>query len=586
MARGMRDLVAVIIVLLIYSYPAVRARSELGSTIVPPLFAPDLTLYLNLSNVVSVNGSQVLNPYYFVPVPGNGTGYLKFRLAAALFGRLEQLLSGRMWIAMFVWNIFWWALLCTIALWIFERFLPVCSKGVPIFGLGLLLLFNFGVLKTLVLAWIHLPSLAGFQSIELPFMRAFIPQIPVTCLLAYLGLQMEALRRKSLLPWIGMSVLQLLALSVFPYATLMMAGLTTVSVLFQVCFSGHRGAWRIPLLFGIACAAMDGVFLRHGSVGFYATRSHLFHFQLRLLPDLVGGNWLLLCLLTMIVALIRNLDAEIKWPLVALGITNLLLMLGDALVPATTLLLSHHSAYFLHTTAAILLTFVVSAAISERDRSGTLRVAVAVASGIFLLNGVLLSLTTYRQFLPYNREEVDIARFLSSWKPADGDLFMAPSLVVDDTCGWIALLSKTQVLYCTDAEVMLTPQQNRDIHRFRQAIYLYFTGRNSDYLRGIIGDAKPAEPMYRLGYWAEAVSLSAEEQKEGLRAIQTDLLPPMERVENHDIAVSQFLRQFHRIIVVDDFQKPAFVSSRLGSLLTLQAEQRIDSLEISSYVPQ
>src|SRR5450631_3912485 len=122
--RGMRDLVAVIIVLLIYSYPAVRARSELGSTIVPPLFAPDLTLYLNLSNVASVNGSQVLNPYYFVPVPGNGTGYLKFRLAAALFGRLEQLLSGRMWIAMFVWNIFWWALLCTIALWIFVRFLP------------------------------------------------------------------------------------------------------------------------------------------------------------------------------------------------------------------------------------------------------------------------------------------------------------------------------------------------------------------------------------------------------------------------------------------------------------------------------
>jgi hypothetical protein len=564
----------------------VRARSELGSTIAPPLFAPDLTLYLNLSNVASVNGSEVLNPYYFVPVPDKGTGYLKFRLGAALFGRLEQLLSGRMWIAMFVWNIFWWALLCIIALWIFERFLPSASQGAAIFGLGLLLLFNFGVLKTLLLAWIHLPSLAGFQSIELPYMRAFIPQIPMACLLAYLGLQMEALRRKGPLPWIGMAVLQLLALSVFPYATLMMAGLTAVSVLFEICFRDHRGAWHIPLLYGIACTAMDGVFLQHGFVGFYATRSHFFHFQPRLLPHLVGGNWLLLCLLTVITALIKNLAAETKWPLVSLGIATLLLMLGDAIVPATTLLLSHHSAYFLHTTVAILLTFIVSAAISARERSVTLRIAVALASGIFLLNGILLSLTTYRQFLPSNREEVDIARFLSSWKTADRDLFIAPSLSVDDSCGWTALLSKTRVLYCTDAEVMLTPQQNRDIHRYRQAIYLYFTGKNSDYLRSIIGDAKPADPMYRLGYWAEAVSLSAEEQKEGLRSIQTDLLPRMDQVENHDNAVSQFFRQFRRIIVIDDSQKPTFVTSRLGSFLTIQAEQRVDDLEITSYVPQ
>jgi hypothetical protein len=583
----MRDLGAIVIVLLIYSYPAVRARIELGSTIVPPLFAPDLTLYLNLSNIASVDGNQVLNPYYSVPVPDRGTGYLKFRFGATLFGRLDKLLSGRIWIAMFVWNIFWWALLCIAALWLFERFLPADSRSVAILGLGFLLFFNFGVLKTLLLAWIHLPSLTNFQSIDLPFMRAFIPQIPIAFLLAYLGLQMQALRRKDPLPWVAMALLQLLALSVFPYATLMMAGLTAVSVLSQICFGNLPGMWRIPLFYGIACAAVDAAFLRDGSVGFYATRSHLLHFQPALLPHLVGGNWLLLCLLTVGIALSKNFPGEIKWPLVGLGIANLILMLGDAIVPATTILLSHHAGHFLHMTTAVLLTFLVSSALSSaRLRPAILRVALGFACALLLLNGVLLTQATYRQFLAYNRQEVDIARFLTSWKSMEGDLFIAHSLLVDDDCELVALISRKQVLFCTDAEVMLTPEQNRDIHRFRQAMYLYFTGKNSDYLRDIIRDPKSTEPLYRLGYWAETASLSPEERTEGLRSIQTDLLPWMERVENQDIALRQFFRQFPRIIVIDDAQKPVFLPSRLGSFLVRQAEQRSNNLEITLYFPQ
>jgi hypothetical protein len=88
-SQGKRVLVyfaVIVLVLLIHAYPALRARSELQSTTLPPMFAPDLSLYLNLSDSRTNAGFQFLNPFYLVRVPPNGTGFLQFRLGPALFG--------------------------------------------------------------------------------------------------------------------------------------------------------------------------------------------------------------------------------------------------------------------------------------------------------------------------------------------------------------------------------------------------------------------------------------------------------------------------------------------------------------------
>jgi hypothetical protein len=587
--RGLAQFAATILILIIYSYPALRTRADFGAASLPQEFAPDLSLYLNLSSLRTVSPGQILNPYYLIPVPANGTAYLKFRLGAALFGAWNILFAGHMWLAMFIWNLFWWGLLCAVTLRLFERFLPMDSPEVGIAGLGLLTLVDIGMAKPLLTAWIHLPSISGFQSgaLQLPFMRAFTPQIPMPLLLGYLGLQMGALREKGCYRWIGMGVLQLLALSAFPYATLMMAGLTFVSVLWRIFSPGSRGAWRIPLAYGAACAIADGVFLMRGSFNLYASHSSPIHFQSQLLPHLVGGTWLLLCALTVATVLAKTLPAEVKWPLVGLGATNVVLMLGDAVVPSTVLLLSHHSAYFAHTTAAILFTFLASAALVRlHDQSNKIRIAVGIALGVMALNGLLLSLGTYRAFLPVNRQQAEVARLLSSWRPAEGDLFLARSRVVDDACGWVALIARAPVLFCTDAEVILTPQQNRDIHRFRQALYLYFSGSDSGYLQRVVADPNPSRAMYQLGFWAEAISWSGEEQKEGLRGIQSDLIPFLERVERHDAAASEFLHQFRRVIVIDDLQDPTFLPARLRSFLKPEGELHLDNSVLLYYVPE
>jgi hypothetical protein len=161
---------AIVLVIAIYWFPSIKARAQLRPTALPPMFAPDLSMYLNLSQITAIDGSRVMNPYYRIPVPTAGAGYLKFRLAPRLFGGLNRLLDNRTWFARLLWNAFWWTLLCVVAIWLFDRFLPARSPTIVLFGFFILMLFNFGVLKTLLLAWVHLPSLVGFTDLQLPFL--------------------------------------------------------------------------------------------------------------------------------------------------------------------------------------------------------------------------------------------------------------------------------------------------------------------------------------------------------------------------------------------------------------------------------
>jgi hypothetical protein len=155
----------------------------------------------------------------------------------------------------------------------------------------------------------------------------------------------------------------------------------------------------------------------------------------------------------------------------------------------------------------------------------------------------------------------------------------------NNDCGWATLLSRGPVLFCTDAETMLTPPQNHNIHRFRQALYLYFSGKDSEYLERVINNPNPAGPMYQLGFWAEATSLSREEQQEGIRDIEADLMPVLKGLERHDPAASQFFHQFNRIIVLEDLNDPTFLPARLASFLKLEGEQHFDNWVLLSYVP-
>ncbi|MGH9511099.1 MAG: hypothetical protein ACRD2U_03075 [Terriglobales bacterium] len=573
----------VVLILSIYAGPSFRTRAELGSKVLPPIFGPDLTLYLNLSEVRAIGGNQVLDPYYHLPVRDKSTAYLKFSLATRLFGELDRALSGRIWTAVLMWDALWWGLLSGIALWVFKRNLPTSPPGLAIAYVALLMLVNVTALKPLAVAWFHLPSLWAFQKLNLPFMRAFFPVIPSCLVLAYVGLQIEALRRNNLILWAAMGVLQLIALGVFPFATLMMAGLTGVSVVCRFLSARRSRDWQIPLAYGLTCAFLDGGFLWHSSLSVNENQPAALHLQPELLPHLIGGSWALLVALTIAMGFSKTLVPEVKWTLAGLGATNAAMLLGDALVPATKIQLSQHAGYFVQLTIVTLAAFIAAAG---RNVSRVVTGALWVALGIILLNGVFSAIGAYRGFLPANCEIAGLSRLPDKWMPGDGDLVIARSRNVDDDCGWMVLLTKTPVLYCTDAKLVLEPQQDRDIHRLRQALYLYFTGQDSNSLERELAGPDPSPEMHRLGYWAAAASLSTDERNQGIHDIQTELIPRLEQVARHDAAVDDFFHQFRRVVVIDHAKAPTFNDKRLASLLNFEKEQTIGDLVLLYYTPR
>jgi len=564
---------AMLFTLGVYSYPALATWAKTGYTGSPPILAPDVGFYTLISKITALSHGPILNPYYGIEVPPNGTAHLQFRLAFQLFGYVETLFGGHLWLALFVWNLFWWGLLCWIVIWLFEQFLPDNSILLVALGLGLLMWSNFGLLKPLVLAWIHLPSLQGFETIELAYARPFFSQLPAPLVLAYLGLQMSLLRARRFWIWAGMGLLQLLAFAIFPYATLMMAGITIVATVWLIIARVQSVPWRSLIVYGAFCAAVDLLYLLHGSHATEPqTQPSVSHIALAALPHLIGGMWIILGFLTLATALVRALPAEIKWPLVGLGLSNMSLLLGD--VFDTSLSISHHAGYFVHTTAAVLLTFIVSAVCVRLGATARYsRFALGAVVILLAVNAMLLATATYRVFLPLNKQLAETASLLKSIPVKADDFLIVPAKIADDTCEWVPLVSSAKVLYCRNAAGLLTPNQNNTIQRFRQALYLYFTGMDSRQLERITEDPKAVEEEMRLAYYGGGVSSFRKDVREGgVSAIRTELIPLLDSAERQDPRMPAFLRLYSRILVVDNRQDPIFDRQRLASYLVIQKE--------------
>jgi len=185
---------------------------------------------------------------------------------------------------------------------------------------------------------------------------------------------------------------------------------------------------------------------------------------------------------------------------------------------------------------------------------------------------MLLAEATYRGFLPLNQQQVEIASLLNSLPVRPDDLLIVRANTVDDPCEWAPFVSGAKVLFCRNAAVLLTLNQNQTIQRFRQALYLYFTGKDSRQLERITEDPKAFEEQMRLAYFGGVLPFRREEREQGLSAIRTQLIPLLDGAERQDPPQHSFLRQYSRILVVDNRQHPAFDRQRLASYLVIQKE--------------
>lgn len=573
--------VVIAIILVIYSYPAVRTALTTRCLRLPAVSAPDLGLYLSISKLEKSPDGALSNPYYHIRVP-YAVSYLKFRSGPALFGLLNRLFEGRIWLTLFVWNLLWWFLLCLAAIWLFDRFLPSSSVALVLAGVCLLTLFSVEGFGRVFSAWTHL-SPAWLVS-WLPYIRPFAPQIIVPLLVCYLGIQIRALSGASLRVWSMMAFLQFAAFTAFPYATLMMAGTTAVAAIWYA-FAGPRNSWRVLLGFLLVCGFADIAFALHGSGGFrlsFPDQSSLIRFQPSLLGGLIGKLWFLTGVLVVAIALSRKLSPDVKWPLLGMGLTNMLFKLGDAFVTERVFFLSDHMGYFFQSTIIILFVFLVSAYIPRTAQALRLtRIACLAIVILCSVSGLLIAEGNYRTNLPYNLEQADLANWMERGKVSSNDLVITQFETTHyDDCEWIPLLSEAEVLYCRNAQLTLTPEQNREVQRFREVLYLYFDGKDHQWLES-------TTHFERYGFYGEVTSFrNREEQNARIMALRKEMLPFFDQIEHQDPSVQAFFRRFQRVWIIQNRENPAFVNERLGSYLGLKEQETDGSLVVTPAEPR
>jgi hypothetical protein len=473
-----------------------------------------------------------------------------------------------------LWNLFWWGLLCLLAARFFQQFLPDRSLSLLLLGLAILMFFNFGVLKSVLSAWIHLPSLHGFEGIEFPVIRPFFPQIPIPLLVLYVGLQIKALQKRSLWLWAAMALTQFVTFAIFPFGMLMMAGTTVVAAVGDFFFNEERTPWHVFLIYALACGISDVLFFLHGHPGRSGAPGQysLIHVQLSVVPHRMGGMWLILAALTVCVLLLPRLSPQVKWPIVGLAVTNLLLLLGDAFFSETAVQMSTHGGYFVHLTATVLLLFILSSVVADPRLGRITRIAFPVMTALMLLQGIWIAHGLYRAFLPANQEEAAIAQLLQTDPPQANDLIVARALNVDDVCAWAPLVSQSHVLFCRNAQVLLSPEQNQHLQRFRQAIYLYFGDKDIAWVEHVLTDPNRSSDLNRLMFLGEFTTDPADRQK-GIDGIRADLMPPLVKAQNGDPEIHSFLSQYRHVIVLDNTAAPAFSAARLAAYLKIETQK-------------
>lgn len=98
-----------------------------------------------------------------------------------------------------------------------------------------------------------------------------------------------------------MALTQFSAFTIFPYSTLVMAGITALCTIGIGVAGKISATWDRLALYFLACSASDLVFLLHGdhpSRTGAPTGAPLIQLQLSLLPHRIRGAWLMLAALT------------------------------------------------------------------------------------------------------------------------------------------------------------------------------------------------------------------------------------------------------------------------------------------------
>jgi hypothetical protein len=241
-----------------------------------------------------------------------------------------------------------------------------------------------------------------------------------------------------------------------------------------------------------------------------------------------------------------------------------------------------HIPYFYNSTLVILFAFVVAAWLPDTDRAHR-RIRIASVAIVVLCcgSGLLLAEGNYVSNLKYNSEQADLARWFARDEVLPNDLvitrFTGSSY---DNCEWVPLLSDAEVMYCRNAQLTLTAQQNREIQRLREVLYLYFSGKDQHWLEN-------ATQFEQYGLYGEISSFHAPAERSArIVALRQEMLPLFEQVEHGEPTTTEFFRRFRRVWVLQNRADQGFRDDRLSSYLEINGREEAGTLMVTMAMPK
>ncbi len=266
--------------ILIYELAHFPTLQKAGWSPLPAVinYPADQMLYLNLSAIQYDSPSEVVNPWYGNPVPAVDVPHLRFPITFLLF-RVTRAIFRSWTLAMLVWAGAWAGLTFAAAAFCLRSIFPDSDPRLTVLAAFGLLVLQSPLVYLIHL--LHLPSLAGFHELRLPYMRFAFPQVIVPVVFAYLGLQIRALRSGSKWDLAGMALLQFAACSAFPYVLPIIAAATAITFLI-IQWNKKQIVLRWPTLvtFAAVCGALDiGYLLLAGLAGSHGNIQFGLHFR-------------------------------------------------------------------------------------------------------------------------------------------------------------------------------------------------------------------------------------------------------------------------------------------------------------------
>lgn len=133
---------------------------------------------------------------------------------------------------------------------------------------------------------------------------------------------------------------------------------------------------------------------------------------------------------------------------------------------------------------------------------------------------------------------------------------------------------------------MLSENSQQTFHRFRQAIYLYFTGKTSSYVtKALSPDWSDIGEQRKLALIGEGNLLKGSTRNESLEYIKSRLVPLVSQVEKRDPRVQNLFRSYKKILVIDRIDKPVFSTNNISDYLKKVKEEEKGSYLIRWYDP-